>query len=88
MRPLTKILSLLGGLVIGVILSLWYLGHSVADKSAMKMLVFIPLFDLYEPTFTDYLIPAAIAAAGMAVVYYAINRLCQKLMVKKPHPAP
>jgi hypothetical protein len=76
----------MGGLLVGVTLSYWYLTSLMAEKTTMKMFVFIPMWDFYEPTVTDYLLATAILLSGALVVYWTVVRLTGLLAKREPGP--
>jgi hypothetical protein len=82
-----KLIALVVGVIVGATLFFWYLGRSIENKTTSETFLFIPLVNLYEPTFMDYLIAAIIALVSLFLVFWIINRLSGRLFDHKPHPA-
>ena len=86
MRTLIKILAAIGGLLVGVTLSYWYLASLMAEKTTMKMFLFIPMWKFYEPSVTDYLLATAILLASALAVYWVAVRLTGLFGRREPSP--
>lgn len=69
----------LTSLLVGATLFGWYLLYITTDRATAKMLVFIPIFQYYEPTVLDYVVGIALATVGGMVTYLALTRLRAKL---------
>jgi hypothetical protein len=85
MRLLKNLSAMLCGLLVGAGLFLWYLAQISAEKSSMKMFLFIPMFEFHQFTMTDYIIAALIGVIGAVVAYGIVVFIFRLIGSYVPH---